>query len=231
VKEKNMALIKARSITRSGANEQDATIKALLSGELSVANWVQIQSLKGRVFCVNAGTVTTPITWDASGTIAVTKPIIWLSVPAETTVIPVYYSLYMEAFGTNAQFECNLTIGTGGSRTSGGTAVIPANLRTDMPQSSACTAYRGDNSPVFVGATANVSEIFRHGAQFAITKTAGSATVAATDPNKFEWRLADGLYLPIAKGSAQIAAHQGSQAGTGFATLIYVEIPSSELPV
>jgi hypothetical protein len=198
-------------------------------GAVFSADWLIARMMEGRVFCASAGTVTTPITWDATATIDVTKPILWVSVPATVAVIPLEITLYMEAFGTNAQFECNAQVGTGGSRTSGGTALTPTNLRSDKPVTSSCTVYGGDSSPVFVGSTTNVSEFWRDGQQFAITKTTASATAAASDPNKFVWRLKDSGYGPIGAGASQIAVHQGSQAGTGFCKMVWVEVPVTSI--
>ena len=214
------------SVPRLTADGGLIGLRGSRDGSAIVLPWYQALVNEVRVFAANAGSVTTPITWGATATIDVTKPIIWLSVPTSVIVIPLYIMIYMEAFGTNAQFECNAQVGTGGARTSGGTAITIKNLRSDAPNASSCTAYQGDNTPVFVGSTTNVAEFFRSGQQFAITKTTASATAAVSDPNRFEWLVGSGLVAPVVKGGGQIALHQGSQAGTGFAQLIFAELPS-----
>ncbi|MFA6270637.1 MAG: hypothetical protein WC657_05540 [Candidatus Paceibacterota bacterium] len=147
--------------------------------------------------------------------------------PTGTTIIPIELMIYFEAFGTTAQSEVNATIGSGGSYTSGGTAMTPSNLRVDKPYSSAVTAY---NLSTVTGATTNVTEFYRDGEQFAITKTAGSATVAVSDPHRFTWSIKDAFVAPIGVGPCQVAVNQGSQAGTGFGYIKWVEVPTSDLP-
>jgi len=200
-------------------------LRMLREGSISIADFILVCTLEGYGFGANFGTVTTPITPGATANIDVTKPFAWVSCPATHLIIPTEVSVYMEAYGTNAQFQVNAQIGTGGSRTSGGTAVTPANLRSDRPRASVCTAYTGNATPVFVGSTTNVHEFWRDGCQFAITKTTASATAAALDPEKFGWELKNGMAPVIGYGASQIAVHQGSQAGTGFVILKWVELP------
>ena len=122
--------------------------------------------------------------------------------------------------------EIEAITGTGGV-SAGGTAMTITNMRTDAPFTSACTA----TSDITGGTacTTNVNAFWRDGAQFAITKTAGSATVSVNDTNNFVWRYTDGLYAPVVVGAAQLMVTQGSQAGTGFGKIIFIEIPSSSI--
>ena len=195
-------------------------------GEQVTSEFVFQAALDGRLFVASAGALTTPVTFAATATIDVTKPVIWGSVPSGTTIIPVAIVLYMEAFGINAQCEFEAKVGTGGSRTSGGTLVTATNMRSDAPNTSQVTWYQGDATPVFVGSTTNVSRFWRDGEQFAITKTTASATASASDPHKFVWKLLDSYTAPVAVGASQIAVHQGSNAGTGFCDVYYVELPT-----
>jgi hypothetical protein len=147
----------------------------------------------------------------------------FLSVPLGTTVIPVSIDLYMEAFGTTAQFECLAAVGTGGV-SAGGSSMTITNLRTDAPNTSACTATSDLTGATYM--TTNLSEFWHDGQQFAITKSAGSATASASDPIKFSWSVKDALYTPVIVGAGQLAVLQGSQAGTGFGHIIFVEVPT-----
>ena len=223
------AILKARSITQSG-DGTDTYLRMVLSGELAVADYFAIKAMKGQMFNASSISVTTPTTWTATATIDITKPALFLSVPTNKVIIPVEIVLYMEAFGTTAQFECQAVIGTGGSWASGGTAITPVCTRSDLSNTSGCSVYAGGNTIVTVGQTAKLNYFWRDGQQFAITKTTGSATASVTDPCRFVWRASDGYNLNIAGPSSQLQINQGSQAGTGFVTLVYAEIPSSELP-
>src|SRR3990167_1136983 len=128
-----MADIRAKTGVRQPDRQtQDkalAFVRALRDGSLSMADFVMVSALEGRGFVANAGTVTSPITFGA-GTIDTTEPDFDMLVPAGTLVIPVEIRVYMEAFGTNAQFECMASVGTGGTQGTD-TAVTPTNLRAD----------------------------------------------------------------------------------------------------
>ena len=110
------------------------------------------------------------------------------------------------------------------------TARTPVCTRSDIGGGSGCTFYEGGNTTVTVGSTAKINRFWHDGQQITITKTTGAATVSFADPYKFGWSAKTSGEIHIAGPDSQIAIHQGSQAGTGFVGLTYVEIPSSELP-
>ncbi len=184
--------------------------------------------MEGRGFVVNNGTVTTPITFGA-GTIATTAPDFDLSVPAGVLVIPVSFQIYFEAYGTNAQMECMAAAGGGG--VIGASAVLaPVSTRIDAPIGSQCSARGPNTGTTYM--TKNAQEFWRDGQQFAITKTAGSATVSAEDPYKFKWNYTDDMLPPILYDPANITRiniFAKSQAGTGFMIFKYVELPGPDI--
>lgn len=214
------------SVSRATEDDHRMNARSTRDGALFTADWIMAMCLEGRVFCAQAGLLTTAITWTATATNDQTKPAVFIDVPSGTTIVPIEIQLYMEAFGTNAQFECEAITGTGGV-SAGGTAVSITNMRSDAPFTSLCTA----TSDITGGTacTTNVNAFWRDGQQFAITKSAGSATAAAGDPNKFVWRLTDGLYAPVVVGAGQLMVTQGSQAGTGFCKVIFAEVPSTSI--
>lgn len=208
----------------TGGDGNTGRIRLNRRGEIVTSEFITQAALDGRLFCASAGTLTTPITWTATATIDGTKPLFFLSVPAGTTVIPVSIQLYMEAYGTNAQFECMAAVGTGGV-SAGATPVTITNLRTDSPNTSTCTAGSDLTGATYM--TTNISEFWRDGQQFAITKTTASATASASDPCKYIWKITDGLSMPVIVGAGQLAVCQGSQAGTGFCIVTWAEYPST----
>ena len=223
------ALIKAKSVVRSG-DGIDTSLRTLLSGELAIADFFAIKALKGQMFNLSSVSVTTPTTWTATAAIDITKPALFVSVPSDKALIPVSIMLYMEAFGANAQFECQAVIGTGGSYTSGGTTIVPVCTRSDLSNTSGLTVYAGGNTIVTVGQTGKLNYFWRDGEQFAITKTTASATASVTDPHRFLWSAKQAGEIHIAGPDSQLQINQGSNAGTGFITLVCIVIPSSELP-
>lgn len=224
-----MAIVKAKTRVRTG-DGSDINLRAVLTGELGVADYIFVQTLLGNAYYIGSADVTTPTTWTATATIDITKPILFVNVPSGKAMIPVHIETYMEAYGTNAQFEIQGVIGTGGSYTSGMTAITPVNLRTDLSNNSGLTCYAGGNTTVTVGQTANLNIFWRDGEQFAITKTTASATASVHDPVKWVWDAVATNTFPIAGPNSQLQINQGSQAGTGFVKLIAIVIPSSELP-
>lgn len=223
------AILKAKSVTQSGDGE-DKYLRALLSGELGFADYYAISALRGRVFTASSVSVTTPTTFEATSTIDVTKSLFMAVVPSGYAIMPMNIEVYYEAFGTSAQMELQALIGTGGSRTSGMTAITPVRTRSDIGGGGNITCWMGGNSTVTVGPTTRINYFWRTGQQFTITKTAGSATVAATDPFRFTWSALADSSFNIAGPDSQLVINQGSQAGTGFVKVQYIEIPASELP-
>ena len=223
------AILKGTTVTQSG-DGKDVYLRALLSGELAFADYYAISALRGRVFTAASASVSTPTTWTATSTIDVTKSMFMAVVPSGIAIIPMNIEVYYEAFGTDAQMELQALIGTGGSRTSGMTAITPVRTRSDIGGAGSVTCWAGGNTTVTVGPTAKINYFWRTGLQFAITKTASSATVAASDPYRFVWSALAESSFNIAGPDSQLVINQGSQAGTGFVTVQYIEIPSSELP-
>jgi hypothetical protein len=192
-------------------------------GELVTTDYIQQAAIDGRLFVASAGSLTTAITWTATATIDGTKAAIFISVPAGTTILPVSIQLYMEAYGTNAQFECMAACGTGGV-SAGGTAVTIQNMRTDAPNTSACTVTSDLTGATYM--TTNVSEFWRDGQQFAITKTTAKVDSSIYDPCRFVWNRGDSGACPVIVGAGQLGVFQGSQAGTGFCLVSWIEMPS-----
>ena len=223
------AILKGKTVARSG-DGSDVYLRALLSGELGMADYFFVQAMLGNQYYIGSADVSTPTTWTAVAVNTITTPALFVSVPANKVLIPVHIELYYEAFGTDAQMECQAVSGTGGSRTSGGTSITPVNSRTDLSDSSGLTCFAGGNTIVTVGQTGNINVFWRDGRQFAITKTASSATVASGDQNKFVWDAVQSNNFVLCGPSAQLQVNQGSQAGTGFVKLTAVVINASDLP-
>jgi len=227
-----MALIKAKARQTSaisvGSEGDDVYARALRDGTILSADWILAQTIRGRLMCAQAGVLTTAITWTATAANDQTKPAMFLDVPSGTTIFPLEISLNMEAYGTNAIFECAAVTGSGGV-SAGGTAMTITNMRSDAPYSTNCTA----TSDVTGGTacTTNVNEFWKSGLQKAITVSTAVANVANSgkDFYTFTWRYSDGLYCPIVVGAGQLMVTQGSQAGTGFGRIIFIEVPTTEV--
>lgn len=205
-------------------------VQGTRDGAMFTAGWLQAKAQEGRVFVANSSKVTAVTTFGA-GSISSDEIDLMVSVPAATTIIPIEIRVKMEAFGNTAIFECMASTGTGGALSttaSDYTAITPTNLRTDAPYTSACTIAAAHDSGTPTYMTANITEFWRDGLMQAWTQTSASAGTTYI-PQTFVWNaLREGVF-PICVGASQLAIFAASQAGTGFITLIYVEIPSADL--
>lgn len=208
----------------------DVYIRAFRDGSLTTAQFFQALAIEGRCFCANIGTLTTPATFAATA-IDGTEPDIILEVPSGVTVLPISLDIQMEAYGTNAIFECVAAYGTGGSRgaATGGTAITPVNLRTDAPRGSSCVCYSTIDDATATYLTGNKVEFFRNGLQSAITKATAVNNIANADFVHFNWSAAISGFQPVIVGAAQLFVNAMSQAGTGFMTLVWAELPTTSV--
>ena len=222
--------LKARQTSSVSAESEgnDIYARGLRDGALLTADWILAQTIRGRLMCASAGSLTTAITWTATAACDQTKAAVMVDVPSGTTIFPLQITLQMEAYGTNALFECAASTGSGGV-SAGGTAVTITNMRSDDPYNSNCTVTSD-----LTGATAlttNDAEFWRSGLQAAITIATAVNNIANTDQGfyKFHWSYKDNLWCPIVVGAGQLVVTQGSQAGTGFCKIVWIEVPTTEI--
>ena len=225
-----MGLTKAKarqtSAISSVSEGNDVYVRALRDGTLLSAEWILAQTIRGRLMCAAAGVLSTPITWTATAACDQTKAAVMVDVPLGTTIFPLQIALQMEAYGTNAIFECAASTGSGGV-SAGGTAVTVKNMRSDAPYSTNCTVTSDLTGGTAL--TTNDAEFWHDGLQVAITKATAVNNIANKDDFKFVWNYKDGLFCPIVVGAGQLVVTQGSQAGTGFCKVFWIEVPTSEV--
>lgn len=199
-------------------------------GSLVLTSPEQAYANAGRVFVVNAGTGTTPITFGA-GTIDTTEPDLDLEVPlgAQVKVVLLEIHIQMEAFGSDALFEGMAAVGLGGVfGTTGGTAITPANARTDRPYNSVCRAIGNVDASAATYMTSNVFEIFRFGLEKVATVGTGDDDSNRLG-NSYTWSARQSGVYPylIANGAvARLNVFASGQAGTGFIRCVYAELPN-----
>ena len=193
-----------------------------------------------RIFNVNAGTGTTPITFGA-GSIDTTEPDVDFAVRPGTIFLPLKIHVQMETFGTTLLWEGMASVGAGatGART-GGTLIDPVSNRTSSPRNSALRggslASQGVASNVDASGatyqTLNVNEFWRFGAN----KVVDIATAIDTSTDvrtERTWLAVQEGFAPIVEaydGTAlgRLNVFSGSQAGTGFITVSYAEFRVDE---
>ncbi len=206
------------------ADDAYSKVQGTRDGAPFSADWVLARCLEGRVFCANAGTATSPITFGA-GTIDTTEFDLHLAVPSGTTVGILNIDVFLEVTGTNAILEGMAVSGTG-STCGAGTTITPKNLRSDAPFTSNCTITAA--ATLTSGVAITGSEFFRFGYNKIETVTSAGDS-GGTLSRLFTWNHKDAGYMPILVGAAQLGVFCGAQAGQGFIKVIYVEVPSTRV--
>ncbi len=213
---------KARQST-SVVRESEGNIvllKALRDGTLTVADWIAALSLEGRVFTANSGLATTPVTFGAGG-LDTTEFDLHVAVPAGVVILPLELNITYEAFGTALLTESAMQSGSG-SITGAGTSITPlsSNLLTGLK--SACTLT--GSAVAGTALTTDVKEIWRDIDQLTIT----IATVAQIRvPYAYRWKAMQAGVLDVVGPNQQLCVWAAANAGTGFISLKYAELPAS----
>lgn len=220
------AVTGVKTPSRSTEDGRYLKVQSTRDGAPFTARWVQAKAQEGRVFCANSSKVTTVTTFGA-GSITTTEYDLMMNVPDGTIAVPLSIRIKMEAYGSTAIFECMASCGTGGSLSAADTDIVITNLRTDEPFKSNCSVgVAADSAGTYM--TTNISEFWRDGLMQSFTQE--SATINSVyPPQVFKWSaLSSGVY-PVLVGASQLTIFASAQAGNGFITLIWVEVPETDM--
>lgn len=186
----------------------------------------KIQALvnAGYGYNIQGGSLTTPIT--GAGAYVATTPDMDILVPSDKAFIPLVVTVGYETIGTSLLLEVIIAAGLGGSQ-GAATAVTPVNMNTGYSNTSGLTCRSPSTGAVLM--TSGLFDISHDQETLAITKTAGSATVAAFDRNKYVYRAKDeGVYHVLKSAqnlSARLNVWAASQAPTVFIIVKGVCVP------
>lgn len=192
--------------------------------------WTQLV-LDGRMFHMQIGTESAPV--DTTTTIADTLVWMLLDTTLGTTTIPAYCDVWLSAIGnTSASLEAMLEIDRAKNRYStGGTAFVPENMRTDRPRASTCyKCYVGtDITAAAKTAVPGSMEIARKG-PFETTPT------ATNEPCDFNSNLRP-LFVArqqptaVVVDTGSVLVHYGASTldSSGFGVLQWAEIPTDNV--
>ena len=207
---------------------QDRGVRINRRGEVVDLNFIQQSVADGRVFAANGGRGSTVITF--AGAYDADAPDFFIHVPTGITIIPVRIEVIYEAVGTESTMEIIALASSTGDETATGTAVSQANimnLRTDRPFVSACTVTVAIDAAGITDPNAgNYIEFWKF--QRPLTDTVAT-TENDRNPLVFTWSaLSDGPAPVIVAGAsgASLSVYAASQAGTGFITVTWIELPS-----
>lgn len=210
-------ILKARANTNTylpQGNAGDRDLESTRDGALFTAGqWEKLMEA-GRVFVVNCGTVTTPLTFLAT---AANRPDWVIRVPSGTTIRPLLVETVLEsAAGTATEIDIRQAQNDLGNGTSSAASVGPINLRSDVPYSSLCTArqlYTAD-------ATAETNPVSLHRRCFPLAQATGLI------PYEDFWVP---VVSPTLVGPASLEGYIAATTtqATGYVQIWFAEIPSS----
>ena len=179
----------------------------------------------GYGYAIQGGSITTPIT--GAGAYVSTTPDMDILVPTNKAFIPLVVNVGYESIGTSLLLEVIVLAGLGGTFGTGGTVVTPTNMNTAFGDESGLSARSPVTTAVLM--TQRLTDISHDQETLAITKTAGSATVAAFDRNKYVYRAKDeGVYHILQAGNnlqARLNVWGASQGPTLFITVKGLCVP------
>lgn len=178
----------------------------------------------GYGYQIQGGEITTPIT--GAGAYIATTPDMDILVPTDKAFIPLVINVGYETIGTSLLLEVISLAGLGGAQ-GGATVVLPKNLDTSRSDSSGLICRSPSTGATLM--TKNVTDISHDQETLAITKSAGSATVAAFDRNKYVYRAKDEGFYHILKAGlglqARLNVWGAAQGPTLFITVKALCVP------
>lgn len=204
-------------------------VRTMREGTLSVADWLNLKNMEGRVYQVTVGAFSTPITGGGNGTIIdLDQPEGLISVPTGTTIILNRVSVQCQTplLATDADeaeilVAIDKDIAWDGAGTA--TAETPLAIRTDQKRTSSCTCKSAFTADITTTPTADI-ELARKVVMGDVQGTPATAL----------WGLLDLEYEPkvppIIVGPAMVMVYWGGTVATiGFAQIQYTEIASTDI--
>jgi len=210
----------------SASTDDDRVMAALRDGSMTSSEWLTAMTLCGHGYIAHGGAGSSPITFGA--TYDADAPDLYVWVPNGCTIIPTSIQVSYEAIGTEEVMEVIGLVSSTGDSTITGTEAIIWNLRLDQPYSSSCKCEVAvDNAGITDPNAGDYFEFWR--VQRNLTDTTAS-TENDRPTHRWEWNVGNCLTPPVIVGRATtgscLAVYAASQAGTGFITATWVEVPS-----
>ena len=215
------------SVTRLTDDDQWMNLRGTRDGAMISADWLTAMAMEGRCYGINTGVDTSPDTFTAAYTAA--KPDILVTVPSGTTIIPVFIQINMEDTGSAAIMDWVAVASSVYDADVTDTDLTIYNMRMDAPNSSLCSAgavvSAGGTTPL----TGNFIEFWRGTAGFAADAFNGNTTPTSELITRTAWNVKDSLVPPVIVGEGSLNVYASCQAGLGFITCVWVEVPSTSI--
>lgn len=219
----NMSIFAKQKSVGRASDGTWAALRGTRDGALINMPWYQALVLEGKVFGINAGTVSTPIAGHAA--IDADQPEAAVYFSAGVAVIPLSVRAAQEtgattlATGGLMTAVSNISVGAGTS-----TAATPFNLNLFTPnatQVSAAHTYSGNGTdPLTAG---NFLELAR-----ATSLIDADAATSGIIPPVLNWSVYDGI-APVLVDAGSFLLYGEAAANTLFGTLIWGELSESDV--
>lgn len=218
------------SVSLGTGDGTQVDVRGTRDGAMFTAPWLTALALEGRCFGINIGTGTTPV--QSTTAWVATTPDLYIYVPPGTTLIPVFIEATWEDTDGAGIWDVVATASAIGDVSPGGNSLTIHNMRTDKPISSNCTAVSIASS-LTTQYSGNFIEFWRGTAGFA-ADAFNSATAQTSElSTRTAWNVKDALCPPVIVGEGSLGVWITNAVGatgvTGWATIIWAEVPSNSI--
>lgn len=194
-------------------------------GELVVVDFWTQMILDGRTFQMQIGTEDAPV----ASTATIDDQLVWMVAdnPAGYTMIPSYLLIAVQDWTTGTDVNAMIEIDRAQARySSGGTAYVPENMRTDRPRVASGTFYVGTDITVAAKtAVPGSMEIWRR----AFTEDNVGTSTQSRHEGEFSAKQLGMFAAIVGVGSCVIHFGAGTADVNGYGTLCFVQVPSTSL--
>ena len=205
-------------------------VRGTRDGAMFTSPWLTSLALEGRCFGINIGTGTTPVQFTTAW--LATTPDLYIYVPPGTTIIPVFIEATWEDTDGAGIWDVVATASAIGDSSPGGNALTIHNMRTDKPVKSNCTAI-SIASTLTTPYTGNYVEFWRGTAGMAADAFNGTTNQTSDLSIRTAWNVKGASSPPVIVGSGSLSLWATNAVGatgvTGWATIIWAEVPSSSI--
>ena len=215
------------SVTRYTDDDHWMNLRGTRDGSMITADWITAMALEGRCFGCNTGVDTTEDTFTAA--YDATKPDMLITAPSGTTIIPVHIQVNFEDTGTVDIMDVMAVASSVYDIADTSDDLVIYNMRMDAPHASVCRAVAvvsaGGTSPL----GGNFVEFWRGIGGKAEDAFNGNDTPTNEMVTRTAWSVKDSLGPPVIVGEGSLNIYTSAQAGLGFITALWVEVPSTSI--
>ncbi len=215
------------SVTRLTDDDRWMNLRGTRDGAMISADWLTAMALEGRCFGINTGVDTSEDVFTAA--YDATKPDILVTVPTGTTIIPVMIQVNFEDTGTVDIMDVVAVASSVYDAATTDDDLTIYNMRMDAPYSSNCQAVAVVSANGTTPLTGNFVEFWRGIGGKAEDAFNGSITPTNELVSRTAWNVKDSLVPPVIVGQGSLNVYASAQAGKGFITAIWVEVPSTSI--